>query len=493
MTPGIVLGPPGTGKTEHLLTVVEELLASGMEPEEICLVTFTRRAAEEAVTRAAEKFSVPVSRFLWFRTLHSLCFRVLGLSRGGVLTGKALREFADWTGIEISKRRAMDEDWLGAAEGDRIMHLDHLARVTGRPLRDVYDSDPDQDLQWSEVRRVAADLVAFKRARGLLDFTDMLQDLVIGPPPRLGVRALLVDEAQDLSVLQWEVVNRIAASNKLERFVVVGDDDQCIHEWAGASLQRFLMLEGNVRNLQQSWRVPQKVQELALGIIGQVTARRPKHWSPRSSEGSVVRVVRVEEAELTGETMVLARNHWWLERDVVPALRDQGVYYSLNGAPSVSGETLAALRGWERLRRGETVSRDVAQLLQRWLPGENRGRDLQRDELEVSALSWGILTDRPWHEALTSMPADEMSYVLAMRTRGEKLNEAPKVRLSTIHGSKGGQADHVVLLTDVAGRSAREQERDPDGERRVWYVGVTRAREKLTIVDRMDAPRSFSL
>jgi DNA helicase-2/ATP-dependent DNA helicase PcrA len=76
-----------------------------------------------------------------------------------------------------------------------------------------------------------------------------------------------------------------------------------------------------------------------------------------------------------------------------------------------------------------------------------------------------------------------MSYMLAALKRGDKLRGGqPRVRLSTIHSAKGGEADHVVLMTEMAERSFQEMKINPDDERRVWYVGVTRARERLTVV-----------
>lgn len=496
MTPDIVLGPPGCGKTETLLKEVERLLRDGLEPEEIAFVTFTRRAAREAVVRAAEKFGVGEDRFRWFRTLHSLCFRVGDYSRGDVLAGRALGEFADWSGVAFTPHRSATwlEGWQGPEAGDRIMHLENLARVSGRLLRDVYDST-EHDLPWSEVRRVEADLRAFKSARGMVDYTDMLTNFCLGAPARLGVRALLVDEAQDLSVLQWAVVARIAETHALVSYVVAGDDDQAIYEWAGAAVGDFITLPGRARVLSQSWRVPYEVQKVAAEVIGRVDNRRPKEWSARPEAGEVVRAVGFDEVDVRDgeDTLILARNHIWLERDVAPVLRREGVYFSISGEPSVTAETLAAVRGWELWRRGEQIPAEQARVLQLWLPPENRGREPEREEDLVSAMDLRIQALTPWHEALTHMPPDEVSYILAMRTRGESLQGAPRVRLSTIHGSKGGQADHVVVLTDMSSRSYNEYEREPDQETRVWYVAATRSRQRLTIVDRPDAPKYFSL
>ena len=76
-----------------------------------------------------------------------------------------------------------------------------------------------------------------------------------------------------------------------------------------------------------------------------------------------------------------------------------------------------------------------------------------------------------------------MGYIVRMRQNGEMLSKRPRVRLSTIHAAKGGEADHVVLLREMARRTYREMDANPDAERRVWYVAATRARSKLTLVD----------
>jgi len=107
---------------------------------------------------------------------------------------------------------------------------------------------------------------------------------------------------------------------------------------------------------------------------------------------------------------------------------------------------------------------------------------------------WGLRVDPAllWHDALDRMPASDMSYMLAALKRGEKLRgKTPRVRLSTIHSAKGGEADHVVLMKEMAARTHQEMAVRPDDERRVWYVGVTRARERLTVVSsrtRLECP-----
>ena len=67
-----IFGPPGTGKTTQLINIVQKELDSGTKPESIAFVSFSRKAAEEARTRAAEKLGMDVGQMVWFRTLHSL-------------------------------------------------------------------------------------------------------------------------------------------------------------------------------------------------------------------------------------------------------------------------------------------------------------------------------------------------------------------------------------------------------------------------------------
>jgi superfamily I DNA/RNA helicase len=67
------------------------------------------------------------------------------------------------------------------------------------------------------------------------------------------------------------------------------------------------------------------------------------------------------------------------------------------------------------------------------------------------------------------------------------LTSEPRIRLSTIHGVKGAEADHVYLLTAMSRMVQQSLETEPDSERRVWYVGVTRAKQSLTLVG-MDNP-----
>ena len=504
--PEIFLGPPGSGKTTTLLDVVDAELAAGTEPERIGFFSFTQKAAREAAERACARFSLERSRFQYFRTLHSMCFRSLGLTGGDVLAGARFQEFADWCGIRVTGRAWSDDGLLEGFEvGDRMLFMENLARIQEVPLRALYD-EGDDGLEWREVDRVSRALAEFKASRGLLDYTDMLSEFV-RKRPRVSIDVLIVDECQDLSKLQWRVVETMARGAR--RVVTAGDDDQAIYRWAGAAVDYFIGMRGRSSVLGQSWRCPPAVQLLSNEIISGVRHRRPKQWRARDGEeGRFARSrefgdVDVDDAWAEDDrdhqrppVLVLARNVYLLRRDVEPLLRAQGIVYeSSTGKSSLDLTALEAAESWTRLGKGEEISVAAARKMYEFLPantGVRRGhKKLPKfDETDTVggaelAQFGGLLTSlrTPWHEALTRVSPEDVAYMRAARRRGERLRSRPRVRISTIHSAKGGEADHVVLLTEMAARTYREMERNPDDERRVFYVGVTRARRKLTAVD----------
>lgn len=502
MRPEVIYGPPGTGKTTTLIGIVEEELARGTPPDRIGYVTFTRRAAEEAVDRACRKFSLARGALPHFRTLHSLCFRLLGMRSADVLEGDRLQDFADYAGVRITGRYSEDGTMTGFAGGDRILFMENLARTMLVELRQVFDwSDDDQD--WDEVDRVSRSLRQYKTDNGLVDYTDMLLDF-----RRSGVKlkldVLIGDEAQDMSALQWRVFGILAQGCR--RVVVAGDDDQAVFKWAGADPDHLVSLDGAQRILGRSYRVPPAIQRVSAEIISTVSHRREKAWEPRAGAGEVVRVNEFMDVDVDEEwasdvqpVLVLARNSYILREQVEPELRRRGVVFERWGRPSIREELLAVVHDWEALRAGKAVSVQQVRRVYDYM-SPNRGYRRGHKELTHNQTGWepddlvtlldlknrgGLIcgTNDIWHEALDRLPRDEVEYIIAARRRGERLRGRPRVRLSTIHGAKGGEADHVVLMKEMARRTHREMERAPDDEARVWYVGVTRAREKLTIVE----------
>jgi len=117
------------------------------------------------------------------------------------------------------------------------------------------------------------------------------------------------------------------------------------------------------------------------------------------------------------------------------------------------------------------------------------------DVVSMSALmeNHGLLADQSmiWSEALDKIPETDRAYVTALLRRGEKFNAEPRISLSTIHGSKGGEADNVVLYTSLTKAADDDMQRNPDDMHRVFYVGITRTKDTLVLVEPEDAARSY--
>jgi DNA helicase-2/ATP-dependent DNA helicase PcrA len=501
--PEIMLGPPGTGKTTTLLNILDEELTAKTPPDRIGYVSFTQRAAEEARTRAMKRFGLSKEALPHFRTIHSMCMRTLGMRSSDILTGQRLNEFAEWIGIEVTGRAWSDDGLMtGFAVGDRIMFMENLARIRCVDLRSMYNED-DDEIPWSELDRVTRGLNKYKKEQGLYDFTDMLTNFVKSDV-RVPLDVLLIDEAQDLSYLQWRVAFNLARGCR--RVVVAGDDDQAIYRWAGADVETFINMQGRVRVLGQSWRCPKQIQDASADVINPVKHRREKEWAARKGRGSITRVNEFDECDVsnkwrdgspTAPVLILARNNYVLRDQVEPLLRDQGMVYEINGRSSLSMNALRAAEAWEAVRSGKKIRLEDARLMYSMITAKNNIRHgcaklpaLGADEDAMISIrdllseAGGLLvdTDKIWHDALDRLPKDEMAYMLAARKRGEKLRKSPRIRLSTIHSAKGAEADHVVLMTEMAWRTYRDAYKNPDDERRVWYVGITRARSKLTVV-----------
>ena len=86
-----------------------------------------------------------------------------------------------------------------------------------------------------------------------------------------------------------------------------------------------------------------------------------------------------------------------------------------------------------------------------------------------------------------------MDYIRKMRSNGEQLNKKPRILLSTIHGVKGGEEQNVVLLSDLSLNTQKGYERNPDDENRLFYVGATRTKEHLHIVEPKDFYKSYPI
>lgn len=451
-------GPPGTGKTTALMRSMEIELDEGVDPGRIGYVAFTRKAAAEAISR----LPIDPADMPWCRTLHSLAFRWLGLSRKDVMTPEHYKVFGEEFGYHFTGRK---DELTGLFEprGDnQMLNAIELARTRLTTIAEEAAKLGVEQPVWA-IEQLAQRLREFKAREHLWDFTDMLEQMEDGPE----LDVLFVDEAQDLTPLQWRVVRILMRGCR--RVYIAGDDDQAIYEWAGADVDEFLRFPGAELVLGRSYRIPSAVQEAAQKIVDGIGHRMPKDWKPRDAKGFVelgCELDQIDPAE--GTWMFLARTHRQagaLQRYLVTSGR---LFRTANG-PSVKDEHMAAIRCWEALRRGEERPAALVRKALALVPGMSISDAVPDDSMVKHPVT------EPWYEAMTRLGREQIEYIRRCLANGER---EPRCYVGTIHSVKGGEADYVVLCPDVPARA----ELFTDAERRVWYVAMTRARRGVYVL-----------
>ena len=113
--------------------------------------------------------------------------------------------------------------------------------------------------------------------------------------------------------------------------------------------------------------------------------------------------------------------------------------------------------------------------------------------LDTLIQDYGLQIKTDWFHAFDDCSNDRKEYIRAMRRNGESLKDNPRIHLSTIHSVKGGEKQNVVLLTDLTHNTNKAYEKNPDDENRLFYVGATRAKENLHVIQPKDDYKSFQL
>ena len=484
----IILGPPGTGKTHNLLNLVEQELAKGTPPDRIAFVAFTKKAASEARDRAMKQFNLEEQHLPYFRTLHSFAFQQLGLTKSEVMSRDNYKEFGQTFGMDLgSVSDGVDAGGVFTVDNQLLSEV-NLARMKCMVLEKHYNNS-NLDVSWHALLRAERSLEEFKKKKEILDFTDMIEMYIeSGMIPKLDV--VFIDEAQDLCALQWRMVHKICQNAK--QVYISGDDDQAIYRWAGADVDHLIRLRGEREVLQQSYRCSKVIQNCSQRIIGRVRNRIPKKWQGTDKSGFVQYHNYPEGVDLKepGSWLVLARTNYMLD-EIERDIRLQGMLYKRNNKLPVSTKLLNAVESWKKLNREEIVPLVDIKNIYSYMSsqiGIERGHknlrmaDKEEYELEELVMHHGLLmAGRPWDVAFDKVGNRDKEYLRAIEMRGN-VSTNPQLHLSTIHGAKGGEADNVMLLTDLSRKSQEAMEKDSDDECRVFYVGATRARNQLHIV-----------
>mgnify|MGYP003115326258 FL=1 len=498
-----IFGPPGTGKTTTLIDLVKNRIKLGGDPNKIAFMSFSRKAATEARDRAMGELNLNADQMSYFRTLHSLAFTWMGLTTRQVFKGSDYNELGKLVGLEFRTNPTVGlEDGplfqIGAG-GDRYMSIIQMARVREVTLEQQFNDTWDHTLHWQQLKILDKAYTDYKTAKDKLDFVDMIEKFIReGSSPKFDL--LIIDEAQDLAPLQWRMVKEVLVPNS-KTVYYAGDDDQAIYSWMGVRIEDFLGSSKNKMILEESYRVPNVVHEFSQNLIKKLSLRQLKKWKPTSKDGTITWHRDILDVDMTnGEWLILARTNY-IANKVCVRMKEEGYLYWREGTGwSISPNVLNAIELWLKLQRGASVPADLLKPFSKLINPKyitKAGRKLMYSLADVNSerppdegYSLGNLERLceftannfvPWQKVL-SVSDQETAYIMSVRRRGEKiLTGSPRIRISTIHKAKGGEADNVAVLLDST--KACVESLDQDSEIRTFYVGITRAKKTLHLIE----------
>jgi superfamily I DNA/RNA helicase len=492
----VIFGPPGTGKTTTLIDIVKQSIKDGMDPTKIAFMSFSRKAATEARDRAVAELGLDTKQMLYFRTLHSLAFTWLGLDIKRVFKGSDYNDLGKLVGLEFRSAPTLNIEegplfQIGAG-GDKYMSLIQMARVREISNEQQFNDAWDYTLHWQQLKVLDKAYTDYKKAKNKVDFVDMIEMFTAqGTSPKFDL--LIIDEAQDLAPLQWRMVKEVLVPNS-KKVYYAGDDDQAIYTWMGVNVNDFLNACEDKLFLTKSYRVPSAVHEFSQNLIKKVATRQAKEWQPTKKDGSITWHRDILDVDLTsGEWLVLARTNY-ITNKVCNRLKEEGYLYWREGTGwSISPNVINGIEVWLKLCKNQSLStaelKNFSKILNPNIITRSGRKSLSsldpaqtytlQDIIEKCDLKASHET--MWQKVL-KISEQEIAYITSVRRRGERiLTGSPRIRISTIHKAKGGEADNVALLLDST--KACINSPDQDSEIRTFYVGATRAKKTLHLIE----------
>jgi len=475
-----VVGPPGTGKTRRLLNEVHKYVKKGIPHDQIGYFAFTRKAAGEARDRfLAKNPDLTKKDIKYFQTLHSLAFNNLGLKEENVMQEGNYQSIGERSGIQIKYASYETNNFNGIfSSSSEYLSLINLARV--RQITAEQQFNRNEHLSWISKNKligIEKEINSYKDFYKLIDFTDMIQQFLDkGDTPKFKV--IFVDEAQDLSLIQWAMIKKIEEDTNCDVWIA-GDDDQAIFGWAGADVDSFINWEAREILLDKSERVPQTIQHKALSIISRIYLNRlSKDYLPKNDLGNIYERFSINGIDMSeGDWLILARTNSLLKK--IPAyLKRKGYFFNTNQGNSIGKTLYEDILNWRRIQKGETLP------------------EIQHQRIMEHIGHKEIDFNGDWYDMFNKISVSKRDYMRALLDNGEDILKDPRIKVSTIHGAKGGEAHNVILyLNQTANtiKGAKKSQAKQEEEFRVWYVGVTRTIENLFLIKSQNKSKGFKI
>jgi DNA helicase II / ATP-dependent DNA helicase PcrA len=325
-SPLLIVAGAGSGKTRVLTNRIAYLLAArDVHPAEIIAITFTNKAAGEMKERVA-KLVGGRARLMWVSTFHSACVRLLRAEHdaAGLKSTFSIYDADDSRRLMQLVGRELDLD-------PKRYPPRSLAAQVSNLKNELVDPDGFESTAIGPQQRAVAEAYKLYQRRlreaHALDFDDLIMATVqllqshpeVAQKYRQRFKHVLVDEYQDTNHAQYMLVKELVGDSG--ELCVVGDADQSIYAFRGATIRNILEFERDFPNartilLEQNYRSTQTILTAANSVIDRNKERKPKRlWSDQGQGEQIVGYVAdTEHAEAD-----------WVAREISRLRRDEGV------------------------------------------------------------------------------------------------------------------------------------------------------------------------
>ena len=214
-----------------------------------------------------------------------------------------------------------------------------------------------------------------------------------------------------------------------------------------------------------------------LSIINRVEDNRlSKDYFPKKIKGEIFERFKLADIDMTkGDWLILTRTNPLL-KPIPSYLKRQGLFFQTAQGNSIGKTLFEDIGYWNQLRKGEKI------------PEIQEQRVLEKMSKVDHTLEW--------YDAFTNVSFFKKDYLRSMLVNGEDLSKEPRIKVSTIHGAKGGEATNVVLFlnqTINTMKAAKKAVTKRDEEFRIWYVGVTRTIQNLYLIKCNNKLKEFKI
>jgi len=480
-------GPPGSGKTRKLIGISEAVVREH-GPAALGAVTFTRAAAHELKQRLAPLAGLPSTEgyatlertFPFVGTIHSLCYRLTGRPR--IISNAHKMEWARSAGDErahfdgtdtLQRLDTFDLGDLPVSAAEWALDLYSASRQRGIPPEEMLRIRPQAEINPQVLSKLIASYEHYKHEMDLCDFDDLLE---MGARERLPVKYLLVDEAQDNSRLLWNTVD--AWRRMIDFTICAGDPYQALFKFSGGDPALFRSQPGGWTLIGDSHRLDAYAARYAQTIL---------KAGGFNDDPLLDQWTGLYEGE--GHDGM----HFWLARtgklvyQLANMLEDQGEPYTFlsgRGGPLGANSTQAWRAAQELIDEGSTTAGNIKALVLGLPKGLLTAAEVSRcaklsGRVHTQDLSWGGHIER-LQRSLSR--ADYYRRVSSKYGFGA-LVMPPVNRVGTIHSAKGREADYVTLVRGWGSLPAQAMLAGDTGETCVAYVGASRHRMRLDMID----------